>query len=71
LALLGKAALKDGKIGVDDLSLLPALLAKQQVVMDAFMGLAEVSAELKDLGLDEAKSLFVQLADSAKEVKAA
>jgi hypothetical protein len=69
VALIGKQALKDGKIDLSDLSLLSQLLVKQQVLVAAFEGLGEVGAEVKDVSLDEAMLLIKALLDAAKEVK--
>jgi hypothetical protein len=69
VALIGKAALKDGKIDLNDLSLLSQLLVKQQVLVAAFEGLGQVADEAKDLSLDEAMNLIKALLDAAKEVK--
>jgi hypothetical protein len=69
VALIGKQALKDGKIDLNDLSLLSQLLVKQQVLVAAFEGLGQVVDEAKDLSLDEAMNLIKALLDAAKEVK--
>jgi hypothetical protein len=69
VALIGKQALKDGKIDLNDLALLSQLLVKQQVLVAAFEGLGEVGAEVKDVSLDEAMLLIKALLDAAKEVK--
>lgn len=71
IALLVKLALKDGKIDMTDLGLLSNLLVKQQVFVDAFAGLGDLPAEVKDLSLDEALGVITALIDAAKEVKAA
>ena len=71
VALIGKAALKDGKIDLSDLNLLSQLLLKQQVLIAAFDGLGEVGAEVKDISLDEAMALIKALLDAAKDVRAA
>lgn len=71
LGLLVKAGLKDGKVDLNDLSLLLGLLPKQQVLLDAFQGLSEVDDEVKDLSLDEAMVVVQALVSAAKEVKAA
>lgn len=69
LALLAKASLKDGKIDLNDLSLLLGLLPKQQLLLDAFQGLSELDEELKDLSIDEIMEVLQALAAAAKEVK--
>jgi hypothetical protein len=71
VAKLGKAALKDGKIDLNDLALLSQLLVKQQVLVAALDGLSELGPEVKDLKLDEAMQLVQALVDAAKEVKEA
>ena len=71
VAKLGKLALKDGKINLEDLALLSQLLVKQQVLVAALDGLGELGAEVKDLSLDEAVQLIQALVDAAKEVKEA
>lgn len=69
VAKLGKLALKDGKIDLNDLGLLSQLLVKQQVLIDGLQGVSDVGAEVKDLSLDEAMQLIQALVDAAKEVK--
>lgn len=69
VAKLGKLALKDGKIDLNDLALLSQLLVKQQTLIDALQGLGDVGDEVKDLSLDEAMQLIQALVDAAKEVK--
>jgi dihydrodipicolinate synthase/N-acetylneuraminate lyase len=69
VAKLGKLALKDGKIDLNDLALLSQLLVKQQVMIDALQGLGDVGDEVKDLSLEEAMQLIQALVDAAKEVK--
>lgn len=71
VALLGKAVLKDGKVDLADLSVLAGLLAKQEALMAAFTGVAEVPSEVKNLNLDEALEVVTALVSAAKEVKAA
>jgi hypothetical protein len=71
VGLLVKGSLKDGKIDLNDLSLLLGLLPKQQILLDAFQGLSEVDDEVKDLSLDEAMLVIQALVNAAKEVKAA
>jgi len=68
LALIGKLANADGKIDMADLSLLPVLLSKQKVLVDAFTGLGNLSLEAKDLSFDEAAEVVQSLLDCAKEV---
>lgn len=69
VALVGKAALKDGKIDMNDLGLLSQLLLKQQALILAFEGLGELGGEAKDISLDEAMELIKVLLAAAKEVK--
>jgi hypothetical protein len=69
VAKLGKLALKDGKVDLNDLQLLSQLLVKQQVLIAALQGVGEIGGEVKDLSLDEAMSLIQALVDAAKEVK--
>jgi hypothetical protein len=71
VGLVGKAALKDGKIDMNDLGLLVALLPKQQVLLDAFQGLADLDDEIKDLSLDEAMQVIQAILLAAKAVKEA
>lgn len=71
LALAGKAVAKDGKISLDDLAVLAALMPKTDILMAAFTGLGDVGDEVKDLSLDEAMVVITALVDAAKEVKAA
>lgn len=71
VALIGKEVLKDGKIGISDLAVLAKLLEKQQVLMDAFSGVGEISGEVKDLGADEVLEVVTALVLAAKEYKAA
>jgi len=71
LAILGKQVMKDGKVDMADLALLPALLAKQDELTKAFLGLGEVVEEVKDLSLDEGLQLAQALVSAAKAVKEA
>lgn len=71
LALVGKAVMKDGKIGIDDLGALTVLLTKTEVLMAAFQDLGKLGDEFKGMDLDEAMSAITALIDAAKEVKAA
>lgn len=71
LALVAKLALKDGKVDLNDLSLLPALLAKQKELTDALSGLGELGVEVKDLTVDEGLAVVTALVQAAKEVKEA
>lgn len=71
LGLVAKAALKDGKVDLQDLSLLAGLLSKQAVLTAALEGLAELDDEVKDLSLDEGLQIVQALVLAAKEVKAA
>lgn len=71
LALLGKAVMKDGKIDLTDLPQMMVLLQKQQVLLGAFTGLADVVAEVKDLSADEVLEVVTAIVQAAKDVKAA
>jgi hypothetical protein len=71
LALVGKAVMKDGKISVEDLAALSGLLSKQEILIAAFQGAADVPEEVKDLTLDEAMEIVTALVTAAKEVKSA
>lgn len=69
LALVGRLALKDGKLNLADLSLLPVMLAKHEVLVAAFAGLGELKAEAKDINAAEALSVVEAFLLAAKEVK--
>jgi len=71
VALLAKAALKDGKIDLGDLSLLAGLLSSQAELSAAIAGFDEAVLEAKDLSADEAMELAGLLLAALKRVKAA
>jgi hypothetical protein len=69
LGLVGRAVLKDGKVDLSDLNAITLLLGKQDALLAAFNGVANVPGEVKDLTLDEALVVVYALVDAAKEVK--
>jgi len=71
VGILVKQVLKDGKVTMADLALLPTLIAKQAELTAALEGLGEAGNELKDLTLDEGLQLVGALVQAAKDVKAA
>lgn len=71
LGLAGRAVMKDGKISVADLAVVPKLLEQQQVLVAAFMGLGELKDEVKNVSGDEAVQIVAALFAAAKEIKEA
>lgn len=71
LGLAGRAVMKDGKISVADLAVVPKLLEQQQVLVAAFLGLGELKDEVKNVSGDEAVQIVAALFAAAKEIKEA
>lgn len=70
LAVAGAKIAKDKKLGIDDLAPAFEALKQYQVILDAFHGVDQVPAEVKDIDSVEAAQLGYAVVEILKKVKA-
>jgi hypothetical protein len=71
LVIAGKKISADGKIGIEDLSVLIALISDAQSIIEAFKGIDEAWGEAKDIDVAEAIKLIQAIHAKIKEIEAA
>lgn len=71
LVIAGKKIGADGKVGVDDLAVLIALLPKTPAMLESFKQLGEAFDEVKDVDVAEAIALIQSFHKAIKEIEAA